>query len=77
MATLMLTFVMLLTVIAAMSVGVIVHGRPIKGSCGGMSAIGMDTACDVCGGDTSKCDTEQEAIKSSSKAAMAYDATKP
>lgn len=35
--------------------------KPISGSCGGMSALGMEVACDVCGGDKTKCDTEDDA----------------
>ena len=45
-------------VIAAMAVGVLMGRDPIKGSCGGMGALGMDTACDICGGDPRKCDEE-------------------
>lgn len=52
-----------------MSVGVLMGRKPIKGSCGGMSALGMDTACDICGGNTAKCDSNQAD-------ALAYDATK-
>jgi len=43
---------------AAMAVGVINGRAPIKGSCGGMGALGMDTACDICGGDPQRCDEE-------------------
>lgn len=56
MTTFILTFSVLLIVIVAMSVGVIFAKKPIKGSCGGMAALGMDTECDVCGGDVNKCD---------------------
>jgi len=45
-------------VIAAMAVGVIAGRPPIKGSCGGMGALGIDTACDLCGGDPQRCDEE-------------------
>ncbi len=45
-------------VIAGMSVGVIMGRGPIKGSCGGMGALGIDTACDICGGDPKRCDEE-------------------
>lgn len=48
------------TIMLIMSVGVIMGRKPITGSCGGMSALGMDTACDICGGDQTICDTEQE-----------------
>ncbi len=53
-------FGVMLLLVTAMAVGVIFKGKPISGSCGGMSALGMDVACDVCGGDKSKCDSEIE-----------------
>jgi hypothetical protein len=43
---------------AAMAVGVINGRAPIKGSCGGMGALGIDTACEICGGDPQRCDEE-------------------
>jgi hypothetical protein len=45
-------------VMAAMAVGVIMGRAPIKGSCGGMGAVGIDAACDLCGGDPKRCDEE-------------------
>jgi len=45
-------------VMAAMAVGVINGRAPIKGSCGGMGALGIDTACEICGGDPKRCDEE-------------------
>jgi len=45
-------------VIAGMAVGVIAGRPPIKGSCGGMGALGIDTACEICGGDPQRCDEE-------------------
>ena len=71
METLLLAFILLALVIAGMAIGVILKGKPIKGSCGGMTALGMDTACDICGGDKKKCDDEQDRQKK-----LAYDATK-
>ena len=52
--------------------------KPITGSCGGMAAIGMDTACDVCGGDKNKCDKESKSASKTAATAgdLAYDATK-
>ncbi len=45
-------------VISAMAVGVIMGRAPIKGSCGGLGAVGIDQACEICGGDPKKCDEE-------------------
>ncbi len=65
MDVMILTFVVLGVVILAMSIGVLLGGKPIKGSCGGMSALGMDTVCDICGGNPNKC--EEETKKAASR----------
>lgn len=39
-------FAVFLVVVLAMSVGFIMQGKRIKGSCGGISALGLDKACD-------------------------------
>lgn len=59
MTTLILAFGLLLLVMAGMAVGLILRGQPIKGSCGGISALGMGAACDICGGDAAKCEKEE------------------
>jgi hypothetical protein len=58
MATFILAFLFFLLVVTGMAVGVIFRNRPIKGSCGGMGALGLDTACDLCGGDPKVCEEE-------------------
>ncbi len=63
----LLSAVVLGVIMLIMSVGVIMGRKPITGSCGGMSALGMDTACDICGGDQTICETE-------SQKSLAYDA---
>lgn len=68
MQTILLSMLAFAAVFGLMSVGVIMGRKPIAGSCGGMSALGVDTACDICGGNTAKCDSNQ--------ADLAYDATK-
>ncbi len=68
METMILTFVALLLIVAAMSIGVMLGRKPIAGSCGGMSALGMETACEICGGDQAKCDEEQERRKDEKRA---------
>jgi hypothetical protein len=45
-------------VMAGMAVGVLAGRAPIKGSCGGMGALGVDTACDLCGGNPQRCEEE-------------------
>ena len=51
MSTIFLAFLVFATVILMMAVGVIVHGRAIKGSCGGLNDIdGLAGACDICEG---------------------------
>ena len=58
MATFIFAFLFFLLVVASMAVGVIFSNKPIKGSCGGMGALGLDTACDICGGDPRVCEEE-------------------
>ena len=55
-----IVFLVMLVLVGAMSVGVLMGKNPISGSCGGMSALNMEVACDVCGGDKTKCDNEEE-----------------
>ena len=64
----LLSALVLGTIMLIMSVGVIMGRKPITGSCGGMSALGMEVACDICGGDTAICETE-------SQKSLGYDAT--
>lgn len=56
MTVFLMTFAGMLLIVMAMCVGVMMGGEPVKGSCGGMSALGMDTACDVCNGDPKQCE---------------------
>jgi hypothetical protein len=58
MAVFLITTLVFGLVIAAMAVGVIAGRSPIKGSCGGMGALGVDAACDICGGNPQRCDEE-------------------
>jgi len=62
MGTFIAVFIVLMAVVVAMSVGVLLGGKPIAGSCGGMAALGMDTACDICAGDKQVCEDENERI---------------
>lgn len=56
MTTILLSVFVALLVFGAMSIGIIFGRQPIKGSCGGMSAMaGGDASCSVCGGNPAKC----------------------
>lgn len=52
------TFVVMATVMAIMAVGVMAGREPIKGSCGGIGAIGIDQSCEICGGSPQRCEEE-------------------
>jgi|AntAceMinimDraft_11_1070367.scaffolds.fasta_scaffold00183_26 hypothetical protein len=58
MAVFLGTILIFGVVMAAMAVGVIAGRAPIKGSCGGMGAVGVDAACDLCGGNPQRCEEE-------------------
>ena len=58
MSLFLISFLVICLVMAAMAVGVIYGRAPIKGSCGGIGALGIDTACEICGGDPKRCDEE-------------------
>jgi len=77
MLTVVLAFALMLLLVAAMAVGVLMGRKPISGSCGGMSSLGMEVACDICGGDKGKCDeeTKKGALEKVSDSTY-YDATK-
>lgn len=81
MQTLWLTLLALAVIMLIMSVGVLMGRKPIAGSCGGMSALGMETECDVCGGNKQVCETEQQKRRKGEPSAfdsdLAHDATRP
>ncbi len=57
----LLSFVILLAVVAGMAVGVMKGRAPISGTCGGLNNIGVDGACEICGGNPAKCESNEDA----------------
>lgn len=48
MSTFILAFVLLMIIMVGMSLGVMLMGKTIKGSCGGLNAISGSDKCVVC-----------------------------
>lgn len=74
MATILLAFALMVVIVTIMAVGVILSNKPIKGSCGGLGALGLKEDCMICGGNKDEWKREAEII---GKADLAYDATAP
>ncbi len=78
MTTFIVALIVVLLLVGGMAIGVIMGREPIKGSCGGMAALGIDTECDICGGNPNLCETEQKKAANEQTTAddLSYDATK-
>lgn len=68
-----LAFLVMLLVVAGMAIGAMAGRGPLKGSCGGLSAVGIEGRCDICGDDPSLCESEQASDGSST--VRFYDAS--
>ncbi len=67
METILLTFGFLVAIIFMMSIGFIVKGKTIKGSCGGITALGMKKMCDC----EEPCDNLQKKLDAGDEVAKA------
>ncbi len=74
MAEIILSVLFFGLLVAAMAIGVLLGGKPISGSCGGVgAALGEDNyVCDICGGDPDKCE-ESETLTVDAYNAMGKD----
>jgi len=76
MSLFLISFVFIGLVMAGMAIGVMAGRGPLKGSCGGMGALGIDTACDICGGNPQKCEEETRGDDREPPAELFYRADK-
>ncbi len=76
MSVFLISFVFIGLVIAGMAIGVMAGRGPLKGSCGGMGALGIDTACDICGGNPQKCEEETRSEDRDHQTSLFYRADK-
>ncbi|WP_444995694.1 (Na+)-NQR maturation NqrM [Aliikangiella sp. IMCC44359] len=63
MQTFIITFLLMLIVIVIMAVGYILQKKKIKGSCGGISDLGLEKACDC----DEPCDKRKELMRRQEK----------
>lgn len=68
MTLFIISFLVLLSVVCLMAIGVIFGRKPITGSCGGVgAALGeKDYVCELCGGDEAKCEEIKSQVPPSS-----------
>lgn len=76
MGTFLLVLFIVVLLVAAMSIGVIFGRKPISGTCGGIGALGISQSCEICGGNTRKCEEENERLAREADDDLAYDATR-
>lgn len=72
MMYLAVTLLTLMLVFAMMAVGLILRGKPIKGTCASLSNIGMKEGCEICGGDADKCESSKTTLPSVGSSSTLY-----
>ncbi|MEH6355063.1 MAG: (Na+)-NQR maturation NqrM [Marinobacter sp.] len=77
MGTFFLVFFIVILLVAGMSVGVIFGRKPISGTCGGIGALGISSSCELCGGNTQKCEENSERVGGEADSGLGYDASRP
>lgn len=74
--TIVATVIFIGLLFTAMAVGVILSNKPIKGSCGGLAALGMKEGCEICGGDRDQCEENTRKVDGEKAAALGKDVMK-
>ena len=73
----LLSFLIMGLIMAGMALGAMTGRGALKGSCGGLSAVGIEGRCDICGDDPNRCETNSEQNKTLQDSDTEfYDATK-
>ena len=81
MTQILVVFLIMLVLVAAMAIGVIFGRKPIAGTCGGLNMMltGADGgSCQVCGGNPANCDATGDAPGTDADTraeALGHDAT--
>ena len=61
MSTFIVTFIVMMIAVGAMAIGVIVSGRRINGTCGGLNNIkGLEGSCEIC---STPCEKRKKALE--------------
>lgn len=76
LATILASFVIVALLFAGMAIGVILSNKPVKGSCGGLAALGMKDGCEICGGDQDACDENARQVNAKRAAELGRDVLK-
>ncbi|MEM1142241.1 MAG: (Na+)-NQR maturation NqrM [Pseudomonadota bacterium] len=70
MLVFVLSFLIMSLIVAGMAIGAMAGRGPLKGSCGGLAAVGIEGRCEICGDDPSRCknsdQTESEHVRETS-----------
>lgn len=75
--TFVMVFLIMLTVVGLMAVGVMMGRKPIAGSCGGIANLGIEKKCSICGDDREKCpEVSGDAGGNGKSGVQTYDASK-
>jgi hypothetical protein len=70
----LLSFVVLLAIVAGMAIGVMRGRAPLAGTCGGLNNLGITGDCEICGGNPAKCDQESTNTTDDRRSGNYFDA---